>query len=74
MEEPGARQVAVAAERLAHALARIVVAGDNEDQHRERRQERPQMFVFGGRAVINEIAGDDGHIGSRRQSTGESCD
>ena len=40
----------------------------DEDRHCERRQERPQMLVFGGRAVINEIAGDDGHIGSRRQS------
>jgi hypothetical protein len=26
------------------------------------------MLVFGGRAVLNEIPGDDGHIGSRRQS------
>ena len=26
------------------------------------------MVVFGGRAMLDEIAGDDGHIGSRRQS------
>jgi hypothetical protein len=68
VEEPGARQVAFAAERLAHALARIVVAGDDEERHYKRRQQHPKMLVFGGRAVLNEIPGDDGHIGLRRQS------
>jgi len=41
VEEPGARQIAFAAERLAHALARIVVAGDDEERHYERRQQHP---------------------------------
>jgi len=68
VKKPGARQVAFAGERLAHALARIVVVGDDEDRHYERCQDRPQMLVFGGRAVVDEIAGDDGHIGSRCQS------
>ena len=48
VKKPGARQVAFAGERLAHALARILVAGDDEDRHYKRCQDRPQMLVFGG--------------------------
>src|SRR6516162_3974589 len=36
VKKPGALQVSLAAERLAHALARIVVAGDDEERHYER--------------------------------------
>jgi hypothetical protein len=40
-------------------------AGNDEDRHRKWCQQRSQMLVIGGFAVIDEIAGDDRDIGQR---------
>src|SRR5579875_51386 len=60
-----ARQIAVGGKGLAQRLAGVVVAGDDEDRHPERRQQRAQMGIFLGRPGVDEIAGHDGQVRSR---------
>ena len=63
--KPVSRQITVCGEGSAQRLAGVVIAGNDEDRHRKWRQQRSQMLVFGGFAVIDEVAGDDRDIGQR---------
>ena len=58
------------AEAFAHHVAPVVVAGDHERGHRQRRKHCVDLAVFGGKTAIGEIAGREHAIGCRI----ECCD
>jgi hypothetical protein len=57
------RQIAVAGEGGAQGLARVVIAGDHQHRHVQGREQHPEMVVFLGLSVIDEVAGDDHEVG-----------
>ena len=63
--KPLARQVGVVGEDLAQRIARIVVAGNQVDRHRQRRQQTAQQGVFLGLAAIHQVAGGEHDVGPR---------
>src|SRR6267142_5310832 len=65
LEKPVSRQITVSGERGAQRLAGVVIAGNDEDRHRKWCEQRAEMLVFAGIAVIDEVARDDRDIGQR---------
>ena len=65
LEKPVSRQITVSGKRGAQRLAGVVIAGNDENRHRERRKQSAQMLVFGGVAMIDEVAGHHRDIGQR---------
>jgi hypothetical protein len=46
IQEPSTGQIAVRDKRLAHRLARVVISGDSQNWHVQRRYERaPELFA-----------------------------
>src|SRR6516225_1881585 len=68
IQEPPTGQIAVRDKRLAHRLARVVISGDSQDWHVQRRYERAQMVVFFDFPTFNQIASDDSKVGERIQT------
>jgi hypothetical protein len=58
--------MALAGKGSLQGAAVIVVAGQQVDRHRQRRQKRGELPVFVGAAVVGEVAGGDQQVGHAR--------
>ena len=65
LQEAALGQVGVIGEGLAHGVARIVVAGDEIDRHRQGREQPAQQRVFLGLAAVDQVARGEDDVGLR---------
>jgi len=61
-------EVGVLGKGAAQRAALIVVPRDQVHRHRQRREQLPQVRVFGGEAALHQVAGGDHHIGPLLQA------
>ena len=66
--EPDRRQVGMAcAQDRRKVLAAVMISGDHEHRHRQRREAVADDLVLLGEAAIGEVAGDDDAVGLRHE-------
>ena len=66
--EPDRRQVGMAcAQDCRKVLAAVMISGDHEHRHRQRREAVADNLVLLGKAAIGEVAGDDDAVGLRHE-------
>ena len=63
-------QVRMVGERVPQRVALVVIAGQQVDRHRQRREQVAQMRVRLGPAGVGEVAGDHDDVGPLRQAPG----
>jgi len=65
MHRAGVRQIIVVPESAPESVAIVVIAGDDQRRDLEPAQQRPQLGVFGRRALVDQVAAQQHEIGPR---------
>ncbi len=64
MQRPLGRQIAMIVEGGAEGFARVVIAGNEQQRRLDPRQHLPRRCVFLGRALVDDVAGDQHEVGA----------